>query len=103
MMKPGGIGTIPTGASAGANPGMDMATALMQPQSAQPAYGSDEWALQGSGPGGLMMRQLVQGLVANQGDPMAVLDPQNASSFFSPETAPLLRPEYQKAFQKKGR
>lgn len=98
-----GIKMIPTASAAPANPGMDMAAALMQPQSAEPAYGTDEWALQGGGPGGLMLRQLVQGWAANPGDPMAVLDPENAASFFSPETATLMRPEYQKAFQKKGK
>jgi len=98
-----GINMLPTATPAPANPGMDMATALMQPQGQEPAYGSDEWALQGGGPGALLFRQLVRGWAGNPGNPMAALDPKNAGSIFSAETAPLLRPEFQKAFEKKGK
>ncbi len=44
-----GIKMIPTASAAPANPGMDMAAALMQPQSAEPAYGTDgNWPGSGS-------------------------------------------------------
>lgn len=86
------IGMIPTTGPAPANPGMDMAAMLMQPQGEGPAYGSDEWALQTGGQGAGILRELMRGL-SSQG--LGALAPENAGSVFSPGSRALLAPAYQ--------
>lgn len=61
-------------------------------------YGSDAWALQGGGPGGLFWRQLMRGMSGK--NPLAVLDPAKAGKFWSDETIGILRPEFQQAYAK---
>ena len=62
-------------------------------------YGSDAWALQGGGPGGLFWRQLMRGMTQSK-NPLAILDPAKANKFWSDETIGILRPEFQRAYAK---
>jgi len=86
------INFTPTTTPAAAAPGMDMATALMQPQGEAPAYGSDAWAMETGGQGAMILRELMRGL-SSEG--LAALAPENAGNVFSPQSRALLAPEYQ--------
>lgn len=59
----------------------------------QPEYGSDEWAAQNYGPGGLLWRQIMGGLSSK--NPYNVFDPAKADRFFSPDMLGFLGPQYQ--------
>ena len=67
-------------------------------------YGSDEAALNQFGPGGLLWRQIAQGMInPNKGGHLSVLDPKYMAGFLTKDTASLLPTRYQNAFAAKNK
>jgi hypothetical protein len=70
----------------------------MQPmgQGGQPAYGSDEWAMQTGGPGAMIWREMARYMAddKNKKAPLGFLDPKEGA--FSQEWLQYLGPQFQK-------
>ena len=66
----------------GASQGSPVMAGLAQ-EGKEPEYGSDEWAKKYYGPGGLLWREMMRGMMSGK-NPAAVLDPAKAGQFFSP-------------------
>ena len=63
------------------------------------ARGTDEWALQNFGPGGLLWRQIIGGMATSK-NPLSVLDPSKAGKYYTDDTIGLLSPRIQRGYKK---
>lgn len=72
-----------------------MGYGMMQGGNNGGGYGSDEWALQTGGPGAMIWRELMRGIMQSK-NPMSILDPKKGDRFFSPDSLSILGGDYVK-------
>ena len=82
----------PPGASVGMGGGM-VAGRGNGSAGGQPEPGTDAWAMMYYGPGGLLWRQIAQGLMKGGNK---IFDPSMAGKYFTPATRGGLGPQFQK-------